>query len=150
MRRSVFRRLLKRWYYAYRPGARYFPYFGTRIYFPRESHLFHRVCEEDIYEPSTLKLLKAFVRPGGTYFDIGANIGLTSAPILASAPDCQVVSFEPSPNALPWLRQTREGSPHAKRWQVVGKALGTEEGNATFHANASGMSAFDGLRNTGR
>jgi len=34
---------------------------------------------------------------GATIFDVGANIGLSAIAMAVSAPDCDVVCFEPSP-----------------------------------------------------
>lgn len=142
---------LKRWYYSHWPGqAGSFPYFGTRVHFPPNSHLFLRVCEEDIYERELLKFIRPFLRPGSSYFDIGANIGLTSVSFLRDYPECQVASFEPSPNALPFLQKTLAGSPFRARWTVIGKALGRQTGEAEFHTGGPANSAFDGLRNTHR
>ena len=143
--------VLKRWYYSHWPGqAGSFPYFGTRVYFPRNSHLFLRVCREDIYERELLRFVRGFLRPGACYFDIGANIGLTSVSFLRDFPECKVVSFEPSPHALPFLLKTHAGSPFNSRWSVIGRALGNEIGEAEFHTGGPENSAFDGLQNTRR
>lgn len=142
---------LKRWYYNYWPGqAGSFPYFGTRVHFPPNSHLFLRVCEEDIYERELLKFIRPFLLPQTAYFDIGANIGLTSVSFLRDFPECRVVSFEPSPHALPYLQKTHAGSPFRSRWTVIGKALGNRAGEAEFHTGGLENSAFDGLQNTQR
>src|SRR5438132_996545 len=88
-----------------------FDYFGTKIYFPRNSVLFKLVCVQGIYEDQYLRiLLKLCQKPDSVFFDVGANIGLLSVPILATNPSAQVVSFEPSPNSLPYLLKTREES----------------------------------------
>jgi FkbM family methyltransferase len=142
---------LKRHYYSRWPAwAGSFPYFGTKVYFPLNSHLFLRVCEEDIYELELLRLLKAFMRPDSTYFDVGANIGLMAVPILRDVPQCRVVSFEPSPSALPFLRKTQAGSAYQTRWQLIEKAIGNEPGAAEFYTFGPENSAFDGLQNTQR
>lgn len=142
---------LKRHYYSRWPTwAGSFPYFGTKVYFPLNSHLFLRACEEGVYEKDLLRLLRAFIRPGTTYFDVGANIGLMAVPILRDVPQCQVVSFEPSPSALPFLRKTHAGCAHNARWQLIEKAIGNQPGTAEFYTFGPENSAFDGLRNTQR
>lgn len=142
---------LKRHYYSRWPAwAGSFPYFGTRVHFPLNSHLFVRACEEGVYERDLLRLLRAFIRPDTTYFDVGANIGLMAVPILRDVPGCRVVSFEPSPSALPFLRKTHAGCAHKARWQLIEKAIGDQPGAAEFYTFGPENSAFDGLRNTQR
>jgi FkbM family methyltransferase len=141
----------KRFVYGALPGVRgSFPYFGVQVFFPPGSHLFERVCEEGVFEPAMIAAIDSLVRPGTTYFDVGANIGLMSIPILASGKDCSVVSFEPSPSSLPFLERTRERCSHRTRWQIVGKAAAERAGQAEFSLGAPGNDAFEGFLDTGR
>lgn len=142
---------LKRWIYGSCPGfAGSFSYYGTRVFFPRGSHIFAKACEAGVYERENLKLLAALVRPGTAYFDVGANIGLLSIPILSCLPACQVASFEPSPNTLPFLLRTLEQSGFGDRWRVIGKAVGSKAGSLEMFTHAPAMGAFDSLRDTRR
>jgi len=142
---------LKRWLYGSCPGfAGSFSYFGTRVFFPRGSHIFAKACEAGIYERENLKLLAALVRPGTAYLDVGANIGLLSLPLLHYFPTCRVVSFEPSPNTLPFLLQTQRQSGFGDRWQVVGKAVGSTPGELEMFTHAPGLGAYDSLRDIRR
>lgn len=143
--------ILKKWYYSYWPGqAGSFPYFGTRVHFPPHAHLFLRVCAEDIYESGNVRLLTSLLKPQTFYFDVGANIGLMSVPLLRDCPKASVVSFEPSPSALPYLLKTHEGSPFKERWRIVPKAVGKDIGSLDFYCCSTKDSAFDGLQDTGR
>ena len=45
-------------------------------------------------EPETIEWIRSF-ESGGTFFDIGANIGVYSLFCASIHPDCQIVSFEP-------------------------------------------------------
>ena len=145
------RSLLKRWYYTYWPGqAGSFPYFGTRVYFPPRAHLFLRVCDEDIYEKGNVRILKSLLKPDTTCFDVGTNIGLISTPLLRECPQSNVVSFEPSPNAQPYLVKTHAGSPFKNRWQLIPKAVGKEIGRLEFFCSSPDNSAFDGVKATNR
>jgi FkbM family methyltransferase len=125
-----------------------FKYFGERVFFPRGSHLFERVFMEGVFEEKLVQALCAHVRPATVYFDVGANIGLTSVPVLVSVKDCRVVSFEPSPNSLPFLRRTRDASRHRDRWTVVGKAVADQTGRESFSLTSKRDSAFEGLAPT--
>jgi len=145
------RRKLKRWLYGTCPGMKgAFPYYGTTVYFPKNSHIFNIACEQGVYEHANLTLLLAIIKPNTVYFDIGANIGLLSIPILHSCPTCSVVSFEPSPNALPYLMRTAERSQFVDRWRIIGKAVGKHAGEMPFYIASEDMGAFDGFRDTKR
>jgi FkbM family methyltransferase len=61
-----------------------------------------------------------------------------------------VVSFEPSPNTLPYLTRTARGSPWNGRWTIIPKAAAERPGTLDFHAADSASALFDGLRDTGR
>lgn len=83
-------------------------------------------------------------------FDVGANLGLMALPVLHCVPESTVVSFEPSPNTAPWLRRTINESGLGKRWQLVEKAVGDDQGTADFSLSAPTEGLYDGLRHTGR
>jgi len=146
---STFRKKLKKWLYGSCPGfAGRFPYFGTRVYFPKNSHLFLRTCEEGIFESENIRLLQKLFRSNTVMFDIGANIGLISIPILKKHPDAKVVSFEPSPNSLPFLQRTVKESIYSNRWKVIPKAVGNKCGKTVFKLSKIEDGAFDGIRET--
>lgn len=126
-----------------------FPYYGHTVHFPLGSITFERACAEGIYERDTTGLILALAEPETTYFDVGANIGLLSLPVLALRPGVKVVSIEPSPTTLPFLKKTHAAASH-EDWTVVGSAVGASSGEAEFWAGDAAWSAFDGLRCTGR
>jgi FkbM family methyltransferase len=123
----------------------YFTYYGTRVFLPPDSLTFRQACEEGIYEHASVRLLTALVNPNSTYFDVGANIGLMSLPVLSECSTCKVVSFEPSPNTLACLKKTHAGSRYAQRWTVIGNGVGDATGTADFYLAKRG-GTFDGLR----
>lgn len=147
----TFRKRFKRWLYGSCPGfAGSFHYFGTRVYFPKNSLIFHLACEQGIYERENIAVISTLVKPGSVYFDVGANIGLTSIPVLINCPDSTVVSIEPSPHVVPFLQRTAEESRFKERWRIISKALGETNGQADFYASSGASSAYDGLRDTKR
>ncbi len=145
------KKTIKKWLYGNRSQSDgKFSYYGTEVYFPQNSHIFHVAHEEGIYEGNNIKLISSLLKKNSTYIDIGANIGLMSVPILEIDSSCKVFSFEPSPNSLPFLKLTWEKSKYQDRWKVIGKAVGNEVGNSDFFTASMDMGAFDGLEDTGR
>jgi FkbM family methyltransferase len=145
------RREFKRWLYGSCPGRKgVLPYYGERIHFPLGSVIFELACAEGIFEHDNVKLLQASLRPNAWCFDVGANIGLMSAPLLETEPTVHVVSIEASPRTAEYLGRTIAGSPRRDRWHFVPKALGATEGEIEFHASVATHGVFDGIRNTGR
>jgi FkbM family methyltransferase len=142
---------LKRWLYGRCPGFRgALPYWGELLRFPPGSLAFDLACEQGIYERENLNLLMAAARPNAWYFDLGANIGLMSAPLLGSEPTLQVVSVEASPRTAEFLARTIATSRNRERWRLVAKAVGSAEGEIGFHASSASEGVFDGIRDTGR
>jgi len=120
------------------------------VFFPKNSFIFKQACDQGVYEHANVRLLLSLVKPETYYFDVGANIGLMSLPILRSVPDCRVVSFEPSPATGPFLMKTAINSSFSSRWQVINEAVGKEIGELDFQVAHDGMGAFDGFYKTGR
>jgi FkbM family methyltransferase len=127
-----------------------FRYFDQVVHFPLGSHVFERACEEGIYERDVTNLILNLAEPETTYFDVGANIGLLSVPVLALCPTVKVLSIEPSPATLPFLGRTHLTAERSKDWTVIGAAVGAKAGEAEFWSSGGAMGAFDGLRDTGR
>jgi FkbM family methyltransferase len=145
------RQRAKYWLYNSMPGFRgRFPYFGTTIHFPRNAVAFQAVCDEGIFEAEIVRRMVKLARPGTTVFDVGANLGLMSVPVLASCPDCRVVSFEPSPSSLPYLEKTRAGSAHRDRWTIVGAAVAERAGQLDFTIGRARDGLYEGFRSGDR
>jgi FkbM family methyltransferase len=147
----MLRQFAKRLIYGYLPGvAGAFPYFGTRVYFPKRALIFDLACKEGIYEHELLSLIQGLITPGSWYFDVGANIGLMSVPILKMSKGVNVMSVEPSPNSQGYLRRTWSKSPWQDRWKVVFKAVGDRVGQTKFHCSTRQFAGYDGIMDTHR
>lgn len=126
------------------------PYIGERVYFPRNAEIVKRACSEGVFERVNVQLLSNLARKDSVFFDVGANIGLISIAILKNRQDLNVVSFEPSPNSLPYLQKTQNKSSFGPRWIIVEKAVGAARGEASYYVARSELGIYDGLANTMR
>lgn len=142
---------MKKWLYGKCPGIRgSFPYYGTKVYFPKNSLIFNMACDQGTYEHEIIKLLLTLIKPNSYFFDVGANIGLMSIPILYHIDSCTVASFEPSPNALPFLSRTIEESRFRNRWKAIKKAANDKVGEVLFTIATEAQGAYDGFQDTRR
>jgi FkbM family methyltransferase len=145
------RKKIKKWLYGSCPGfAGSFPYFKTKTFFPRNSLIFDMACEQGIYEADNVRLISSLIEEDTVYFDIGANIGLMSLPVLYYKKRVKVVSIEASPNALPYLQKTVLNSTYKDRWIIIGKAAGERIGSSDFFIHGLESGAYDGYNDTGR
>lgn len=126
-----------------------FRYFGNRVHFPRACTAFKAVCGQGIFEAHNIRVLQQLCRPNSCMFDIGTNLGLMTIPVLSYVPSATAISFEPSPNALPWLKRTIAGSNFKDRWQLVDKAVAGASGIANFSVSHLKDGLYDGLKYTG-
>ncbi|MEP6783312.1 MAG: FkbM family methyltransferase, partial [Acidobacteriota bacterium] len=141
------RKLAKYWLYNSKGR---FPYFGTPIFIPKNALLFRIVCEQGIFEPDIVRRMVMLARPNTTVMDVGANLGLMSAPVLQACASCRVVSFEPSPSSLPFLERTAKESPYRDRWSVIGAAVADRAGELDFTVGSAKDALYEGLRSGDR
>jgi FkbM family methyltransferase len=92
------------------------------------------------YEPDVVALLTRLARRGGTFFDVGANIGLITFSVGARRPDLSIHAFEPDPtNASRWRRNLAINPRVTARLEEV--AVGEAMHNAVLNrGNESGWS----------
>lgn len=69
----------------------------------REPIAFHLYCN-GVYEPETIAAILAHLPQGGTFVDVGANIGAIALEIATRRPDARVIAIEASPAIVPYLR----------------------------------------------
>jgi FkbM family methyltransferase len=74
---------------------------------PRDNLLFRPFVATGEYVPELIALFRAALIGGGTYIDIGANIGLTLLPI-ATLPNVRCIAFEPDPLTFSFLARNVE------------------------------------------
>ena len=85
-----------------------------------QAKIFHNGC----YEPNTLKLVRALLRPGDCFVDVGANVGQFSLAAAALVGDTgRVLAFEPNPEICTDLMWNRRASAFGARVEVAAMAL---------------------------
>jgi FkbM family methyltransferase len=86
------------------------------------------------------KVAQTYVRPEATVFDVGANIGVTTAILGTAASRGRVFSFEPSPSVYPVLLDTIKANnlTHCTPYQL---AVGAAPGQLGFFDNPTSASA---------
>ena len=87
-----------------------------------------------------LYVAKSFIRPDAVVFDVGANIGVTSAIFSLAAPQGRTFAFEPSPSIYPYLLKTIEAN-RMGRCLPRQLALGARPGQLQFFDNPTSASA---------
>ena len=145
------RGLAKYWLYSFVPGfAGRFPYYRTTVHFPPRAPLFRVICQNGGFEPEIIDRLVQLARPDTTVFDVGANLGLMAIPVLRACGSCRVVSFEPSPNSLSFLRRTISGASFGDRWVLIEKALSDTSGELEFTIGGPEDALFEGFKSGDR
>lgn len=98
----------------------------------------------DAYEIEVIRIMKKYLKPGGVFIDVGANVGYLSAIGLSLVGTTgQVHSFEPMPAYFSYLEQIAELNPQYKI--VANKlALGQADGKAciTSHRHGTGCNSM--------
>jgi FkbM family methyltransferase len=147
----TFKRRVKYLLYNFVPGlAGRFRYYGSTVHFPVGAPVFREICERGAFEPEVIERLCKLAKPATTVFDVGANIGLMAIPVLRGCDTCRVVSFEPSPNSLPYLRNTARDAAFGDRWVVHDVALAASPGELDFTIGKPDDALFEGFNSSSR
>lgn len=95
----------------------------------------------DVFEHHTYRRGGVRYPPGGTYFDVGANIGLFTLYALEHAPGARVCAFEPAPPLVEALRRNTEAREGVSVFPyALGEHAGT--GTLTYYPTLTGMSSL--------
>lgn len=89
--------------------------FGTMTSAANDTSILRAYAESGLWAPSLLDRLERFFGgAGGTYLDIGANIGMTTIPLAQQNARVKCHAFEPEPtNYTNLIRNIRENCPSA-------------------------------------
>ncbi|MBO9542447.1 FkbM family methyltransferase [bacterium] len=84
-------------------------------------------------QDSEADVIRRFITPGQTVFDVGANVGHWTEAVLAAHPDTHVHAFEPLPQVHAQLMRRLADYIKADRLVPQHLAIGLEEGVRTFY-----------------
>jgi FkbM family methyltransferase len=90
-------------------------------------------CWLGIYESHFQKLLSARIQPGGTFYDVGANAGFYTLLASRRVGDGMVISFEPLPENVAYLRRHVQLN-RLKNVRLVEAAVSDSDGAGSFQS----------------
>jgi FkbM family methyltransferase len=88
------------------------------------------------FEPHTKSFILREMREGGTFLDLGANVGYFSILATHSLKNCRAIAFEPNPDIASRLCDSARENHLQDRVQVVVKALSDKAGTVSFGIDA--------------
>ena len=147
MLKKIIKQYPYKWFLNFRG---YFIYFGEKVFFPKNSTTFIVTLQSGIYEANILALILAKCELNSYFFDIGTNIGTISIPVLAKNDNIHVISFEASPNTLPYLNKTYLASTFKDRWKIIPKAIYDQSGIVSFTLTDKKNGAYESIADTKR
>jgi FkbM family methyltransferase len=85
---------------------------------PQDRAVFEKFILSPSYNAGLIDLLRSTLTAGGTFLDIGANIGLITLQV-ADLPNVKCIAFEPEPRNFGYLMQNCAGRPNIELRQVA-------------------------------
>ena len=119
---------------------------GISIHLLPEGQIAYELWSGVRFERAELEFILRMLRPGMTFFDVGANSGLYS--ILAGkkmAEGCSIFAFEPCPSTFTLLEKNILSN-HLSGIQAHPVALSEQSGEACMHVNAAWKDGLNSLQ----
>lgn len=146
LHRGTFRPFMARRLHALRPG----PLDIVRDFGSFRLHYTDNVIEIGLllhptYNFEDIAFITEAMQDGGTFLDLGANIGLYSIAVALAAPACRVVAVEPGPTARGRLEVNIAASNLADRITVAPVAISDKarKGSLVFKYGDNAISRFE-------
>lgn len=90
---------------------------------------------QGIYDPPLINVIQTFCKPGMTFIDIGANVGIVSSSVAGQiGAEGYILQVEPNPSLAKRLRMTAERNPYRNLF-IEELAAGTESGSLPFYVS---------------
>lgn len=119
---------------------------GMRLRLTPRGAIAEQLCREGTFEAQEVALILSLLKPGCTFFDVGANVGLFTLAAARRFPDARIFAFEPCAATLEILERNLALN-GASQVTAVHAALMDRAGTAELQINASGK---DGLNTLGK
>jgi FkbM family methyltransferase len=100
------------------------------------------------YEVKDFAMLLALVPAGGTFVDVGANIGWYSVHVALADPSARVLAIEPIPSSFRWL-EGAVGSNGLRNVTTLNVAVAAEPGEVVLYVDAAISGAASSAPSTG-
>ncbi len=114
---------------------------GLQMMFHKESKLSFEIFKG--FEEDELDFLQRYLKPGGCFIDVGANVGLFSLYAAKSlGPNGRIMAFEPSSNTANKFRKNLELN-KITGVEIVQKGLSFEPGRLKLMVAEEGYDAFN-------
>ena len=105
---------------------------GIKYVLDLNDHVMRQIFLKGVYERNTLRHLKKLARPDMTFVDVGANIGAYTLNMSKFLTNGRVISFEPNPRAVKYLKRNIELN-NFKNVQLVEAGLSDKEEEAILY-----------------
>lgn len=101
---------------------------------PLDFRTYLKIIPELDTDEAEIKLARYLTPPGGTYLDVGANVGVMSL-LALSGGACSVHSFEPNPSIFSKLKKTRSANAASHHWHIYPIGIGETTESLVLHCN---------------
>jgi len=124
---------------------------GMKIFAdPADQVIAPQLVEFGVWEPGLTALVRKRVRPGGTFVDVGANVGyytLLAAKLVG--PAGRVIAFEPVPAEFELMRRGVEANGFHSGVYLEQKALSNKQGRLELYLSAANRGANSVVETSG-
>lgn len=116
---------------------------GLRLALDQRDIIQRALLLEETYEPEVVRHLRAALRPGDFFLDVGANTGFLS--LVAAQAGAGVAAIEPDPLACRIIELNLSLNPRLQPVAVISCALADFSGTAQFGRSAVANTGLSGL-----
>jgi len=127
-------------------------YAGFTLCYGRGALLANKIQNGEIWEEKMCKKIVDEIqkKPGTSFIDIGANIGLISLYVLSVSPNTKIYAFEPGPHQFEYFKRTITENKLQEKILLSEKAVGNRNKKTSFMTHFSQVCAYDGFFDTNR
>ncbi len=128
-------------------------YYGVKLFSPKNTSIVKRFLRDGHYEKEEVDSLKKIFMnfpTGGTFLDVGANIGMISFALVGQLKNIRCFCFEPGPTQFKYLEKNIKENKMEHLVSAYNFALSNKTGEANFSIHKNEDVSGDGFVDTGR